>query len=268
MKLAYPFGTRETVAPLLGYRGDEEEVFLVLKDLGYSAIEPLIRNPRLIDSSQFERIVIRTGIDIAPIGTGPVVSDDKLTFTDENKDIRTEAVNRTKDIIEFASLFGSQISVGKLRGNINKSNCEQSWKWMCESIEQICEHAEKYKVNVTLEPQNINVINNLNSTREALNFIRKLNLPNLTLMLDVYHMNFEDSSITESLLEAKDYISHVHFADSNRRAPGNGELDFYKIIRTLRAINYSNYISLEISQEMSSYDEAKSSIEYLKKLGL
>ncbi|MFD2215521.1 sugar phosphate isomerase/epimerase family protein [Metabacillus endolithicus] len=268
MKLAYPFGTKETMAPLLGYRGDEEEVFKLLKELGYSAVELFIRNPRLIDSSQFERSVIKTGIEIAGIGTGPVVSDDKLTFTDEEKVIRKEAVNRTKEIIEFASHFGKQVFVGKLRGNINKNNPDQSWKWMCESLEQICEHAEKYQVNVALEPQNSDVINNLNRTQEALRFVKDLNLPNLSLMLDVYHMNFEDQSISNNFFNAKDHFIHIHIADSNRQAPGNDKMNFKEIINTLRAINYSNYITLEISQGTSSYREAKASIEYLKTVGV
>ena len=45
-------------------------------------------------------------------------------------------------------------------------------------------------------------------------------------MPDVFHMNIEDASIGGSLKAAKDVIAYVHFADSNRWAPGDGHLDF------------------------------------------
>jgi sugar phosphate isomerase/epimerase len=59
-------------------------------------------------------------------------------------------------------------------------------------------------------------------------------------------MNIEEVSIYESIIEAKDYITHVHFADSNRWAPGYGHLDFQKIVETLKEINYQGYVSAEI----------------------
>ncbi len=34
----------------------------------------------------------------------------------------------------------------------------------------------------------------------------------------------------QSIEKAKDYLSHVHSADSNRHAPGCGHLDFSKIV--------------------------------------
>ena len=71
-------------------------------------------------------------------------------------------------------------------------------------------------------------------------------MSNLGLLADTFHMNIEEVSIEDSLIQAKDYLTHVHFADSNRWAPGCGHLDFRKVIETLKKIDYQDYVSAEI----------------------
>ena len=58
-------------------------------------------------------------------------------------------------------------------------------------------------------------------------------------------MNIEEISIYNNIIRAKDCITHVHFADSNRWVPGYGHLDFAKIVQTLKKIDYQGYVSAE-----------------------
>ena len=60
---------------------------------------------------------------------------------------------------------------------------------------------------------------------------------NLGLLVDTFHMNIEEVSIYDSIVQAINYITHVHFADSNRWAPGCGLLDFAKIVQALKKID-------------------------------
>jgi sugar phosphate isomerase/epimerase len=45
-------------------------------------------------------------------------------------------------------------------------------------------------------------------------------------MADVFHMNIEEDSIAAALRAHAEHIVHVHLADSHRREPGSGHLDF------------------------------------------
>ncbi len=266
MKLAYVYGTEETVAPMLGFQGEAQTIFPFLKENGYVAIEPFLRDPSLLNINAFETMVNRFEIEVACVGTGPVVSDDKLTFTNHNSDIRQAAVQRTKDIVDFASLFGSPVNIGKLRGDIDGGQPEQSWKRMKDCFLDVCEHAEMRGINIVLEPQNKKNINNLNTTKEALAFLEEMNIPNLFLNLDVYHMSFEAETFAESFIAVKNKLLHLHFADSNRGAPGQGEFDFANIMQTLQSIQYGNYISMEVSSERDRYEEAKNAVVYLSSI--
>jgi 5-keto-L-gluconate epimerase len=263
MKLAYVYGTSETVAPVLGARGDAQTIFPWLKDHGYEAIEPFVRDPKLIDIVAFEKHLSQFGMEVAAVGTGPVVSDDKLTFTDYKSEIRAEAIKRVKDIVDFASRFGAPINIGKLRGDIDVNQPEQSWKWMKEGFMEVCEYADKLGLNIMLEPQNKKNINNINSTIEALTFIEEMNISNFYLMLDIYHMSFENRNISFTFADAKNKLLHLHFADRDRVVPGNGDFDFGCVMQSLRAIQYDHYISLEVTQEKDWYEEAKSSASFL-----
>ncbi|WP_126425388.1 sugar phosphate isomerase/epimerase family protein [Brevibacillus marinus] len=266
MKFAYAYGTQETKAPVLGLKGPEHEVFPRLKAMGYSAVELLVRDPKRLDPAALVAALRTYGLQVAAVGTGPVVSDDGLTLTAANPEVREAALQRLKDIVEFASLFGCPVLLGKARGDLDLQAPALSRQWMKEGLEQLTRHAEHCGVSISLEPQNRKVINNVNTTREAVTFIESLRLANLCLMLDLYHMHVEGESFAHSFALASDKLNHLHVADSNRGTPGSGTLDFAKIMQLLKEIGYKGYISFELSQGTDGYRTAQTAIEHMLQL--
>jgi sugar phosphate isomerase/epimerase len=82
-------------------------------------------------------------------------------------------------------------------------------------------------------------------------------------MLDVFHMDHEREDISDSLGAAREVLMHVHFADTVRRAPGDGSLDFVAITRTLRGVGYDRAITVEIKQEPDVLSAARRSAAFL-----
>ena len=52
----------------------------------------------------------------------------------------------------------------------------------------------------------------------------RLDRKNFLAMPDVFHMNIEDDHIGQSLIRNKRYVRYIHFADSNRHAPGDAHI--------------------------------------------
>ena len=102
----------------------------------------------------------------------------------------------------------------------------------------------------------------------APHIIDEVKKPNLKMLVDTFHMNIEEPDMVESILGAKEYISHVHFADSNRWAPGCGHIDFRKILEALKQIGYRGAISAEILPKPTPEECVKLTIQYYKQLGL
>ena len=64
-------------------------------------------------------------------------------------------------------------------------------------------------------------------------------------MVDTFHMNIEEKDILDSLAKHYRDIYYIHFADSNRSWPGQGHIDFKKIVAFLKDCNYYKTISAE-----------------------
>ena len=266
MKLAYTVCTPDTSGKYLAYRGDLKEMFASLKEIGYQGVEAFVRDPREMDQAEFCRLLKRYGLELAAVGTGPIVAEDKITFTSQDERARKESIERAKAAIDFAARLGAQVNIGKLRGDVNKENQVQAIGWRDQAFKIVCNYAALKNIIITVEPQCRFAIDNLNSTQEALAWVKQQQLSNLFIMMDVFHMNIEDKSQAASFIDAKDYNLHVHFADNNRGVPGTGKIDFVDAIRVLKALGYNRYISSEIDQIPDCYSSAKAAFDYLNRL--
>jgi sugar phosphate isomerase/epimerase len=83
------------------------------------------------------------------------------------------------------------------------------------------------------------------------------------LMPDLFHMNIEDASFRESFEAAREFITYVHVADSNRLAPGWGHLPFDEIFSILSDIGYQGYLTVEILPRPDPDSAARQAIRFL-----
>lgn len=266
MKLAYTISTPETNGNYLAYKGEPQEIFPALQEIGYDGVEAFVRDPRKVDQGEFCRLLEKSDLELAVVGTGPIVSEDKLTFTAADENIRREAIIRAKASVDFAALAGAQVNIGKLRGDVYKGDPHQAIKWRDQAFQEVCEYAALKNVLITLEPQCRFAVDNLNSSQEAIAWVKEMKLANLFIMMDVFHMNIEDKSQAASFIEGKELNVHVHFADNNRGVPGTSNIDFVDAVRVLKALGYDRYISIEIDQIPDCYSAAKASFQYVNSL--
>jgi sugar phosphate isomerase/epimerase len=70
--------------------------------------------------------------------------------------------------------------------------------------------------------------------------------PNAGVLVDTFHASLEEPSVEAAIGEAGGRLLHVRIADSNRRAPGWGELDFQRALKALERIGYRSWLSAEV----------------------
>jgi len=60
----------------------------------------------------------------------------------------------------------------------------------------------------------------------------------------------------------------MHFADNNRKMPGQGHIDFNMVISALKSINYDRFISFEptLTEKTNYYEKVKSGFDFIKNL--
>jgi sugar phosphate isomerase/epimerase len=249
------------------YQGDMDEAFRKLRDLGFDGAELMIRDPDRIEKGLFERLSRNYGVEIPALCTGEVFGQDRLSFMDPDAAVRAETVRRTKKIIDFASIFGAQMNIGRLRGQFHPEiPRERSLAWMYDAFETVSDYAAPRGVTITIEPIPRVEWNNIFTILDGIEVVKKMGRKNFRLMADVYAMNIEEKSLAESFREAKPHLAHIHISDSNRLSPGGGNLDFARIAEAIRAIGYSGYVSAEILQVPDSDRAMADTLRILKPL--
>lgn len=269
MKLCYQVATPEVaIAPsVTSYQGDIEVSFRELSEMGYDAVELMSRNPKEIDKENIKGLADKYHLDIAMVCTGEAFGQDKLKLVDKDENRRNEAYTRTKEFIDLASYFGAGINIGRLRGHYYEDiPREETYKLAVQVMRELAEYAEEKNVIIVIEPVTMLQTNFLNSTQEALELIKQVNHPSFRAMIDIYHANIEDKNIYESIRESKDYLAHVHIADNNRKVPGTCGFDFPKIIQTLKDIDYTGVLAVEMFQIPDQKTAARQAAEFVKPL--
>ena len=66
----------------------------------------------------------------------------------------------------------------------------------------------------------------LNTAKEGVEFVKRLGSPNARVLLDTFHMNIEEDSMVDAILEAGPWLGHFHVGENNRR-PAGSKLRFF-----------------------------------------
>jgi len=175
-------------------------------------------------------------------------------LVDPSSEVRNTAVLGVKKLIRLAAeigapgiilvpSFGTSQSLGVLElPHLLQVN---EVKAFAETLFELSEEAEEHRVNLFLEPINRYESFCFNQVREAAEVCDMVHSPNLSLLLDTFHMNIEEDSMSETLIKYDSLIGYIHLADSNRLVPGLGHIDFPELLRTLQMVGYDGFLSLE-----------------------
>ena len=121
----------------------------------------------------------------------------------------------------------------------------EDWRWAVESVCNLTDTAASNQVTLVMEPLNRYESCVVNTAEDVLRFVTEVNHPNVRALLDTYHMNIEESDVGKAFHIVKDCVEVVHFADSNRRALGQGHIDFRPVVAGMKAIGFDKTIVLE-----------------------
>ena len=238
-----------------------------LSEMGFDSVEFHIRTPDLLDGPRIKDLCLSQNMEISTIGTGMAYSQEGLSITDANKDIRNKAVKRLKDQMDLASVLDCFVIIGSMRGKIEKGDTLKNVNnRMLESMSELIEHAEKKNVDVVVEAIDFYETNYLETADDVLELIEELGSNRVLVHLDSFHMNISEKSLKDPILKCGSRLGHMHLADNNRNYPGWGHLNFPQIIKTLKEIDYKNSLTLECYPDPDGYTAAKRGLDYIRSI--
>ncbi|MDI9368033.1 MAG: sugar phosphate isomerase/epimerase family protein [Thermotogota bacterium] len=173
---------------------------------------------------------------------------------DFSSERRSQAV---KDIVEIlkalADVGGKGIVVPAAWGIFSKRlppmvpprTDSEDTSVLLDSLESLDKVAAQTDTFIYLEPLNRYEDHMLNTLQSAAELIELGGFSNVRLTADAFHMNIEEADLRKSIVQNKEFIAHVHIADSNRYQPGQAHLDFDYFFSALSQIDYSGNVVFE-----------------------
>ncbi|HOC88087.1 MAG TPA: 5-keto-L-gluconate epimerase [bacterium] len=246
------------------YRGGLEEDLGRIKALGYDGVELAIRDPGLLDRGRVLSALDAAGLPVPAIGTGQAFGEEGLSFTDPDRTVRARAVARMHAHVPLAQKLGAVLIIGLIRGrSAGALAAAEAEELILGAVQDIAGGHPEQKF--AIEPINRYETGFINTVDAGLRFLDRLKLENVGLLLDTFHMNIEEPSMTQSISMAGERIFHFHIADSNRWHPDAGHIDFGAVIEALDRAGYRGWLSAEILPLPDADSAARSTIVHMRK---
>lgn len=261
----------------LVYAGEDISIGIArLSKYGYDGVD-FVGEPSQYDTGEICRLLKEHNIEASSICA---IFNEQRDFVSSNSAIRENAITYVKSCVDFAAaIHAKAISVQAtacMKINSEASE-EEEWNWAVEGIRAAGLYAQEKGIRLTLEAWNRYETYLINRLEQAYKMVNDIDLPNVGVMGDTYHMNIEEIDMADAIRKVCNKLYYLHIADSNRAAPGRGHINFEEIARALRDINYTGWISMELLPPAANpfsgkrceefYDQySEESITFLKNL--
>ena len=232
-----------------------EKTMEYISKVGYQGLEmapfTLASSVEKISAARRREIrLLAENYDLEIIGLHWLLASPKgLSITSADEGIRNRTAEYLKSLIDFSSEIGAKLLVfgsPKQRYIEKDSSYKEARKWAKEVFVRSLDKAKERGVTVCLEPLARRGTNFINTAKEAVSLIEEIDHPNFKLHLDVMAMSDEGRSIPEIIRENWKHLFHFHANDANNLGPGFGKVDFGPILKTLKEVKYSGFISVEV----------------------
>ncbi len=234
---------------------------------GFDAVEIFPPDPDAIDPQELRGLLDDHELSLAAVGTAAGWLKHRLTLTSSEETTRDKAIGFLQRMMDFASPFEAPVIVGSMQGKAEAPVTQPvALRYLGNALFKLDEHAHDLGTTLLYEPLNRYETNLLNTLADAVQFLNAIQTRQVKILADLYHMNIEEANLADAVRNAATMIGHVHFADSNRRAPGFGHTDFLPIIAALVEGGYAGYLSAEVLPLPDSDTAARQTIATFRQI--
>jgi D-psicose/D-tagatose/L-ribulose 3-epimerase len=219
------------------------------RDAGFDYVELPTEQMAALTDGEFERLKQRvrasglrceTSNNLFPASlrlTGPDVEPEKIRRYAEYVFSRDSELH-----VEYC-VFGS----GQAKNIPAGTSPERAFDQVVQMLRAISPIADSCGIGIVIEPMRKAECNMINTFAEGVALARAVNMKNVNMLVDYYHLSIEHEPVQHLLDNGGKYLRHVHFSNPNGRVfPAEiGESDYRPFIDALHAIGYDGRVSCE-----------------------
>ncbi len=217
------------------------------KDFGFDTFELPLEDPAHVTPQKaadaFKAANIRAVI-CGAFGPGRDLSSDSATD-------RNASLTYIKSALKLAEKVGAKVLGGPMYSAVGKRRLvpdkqrKKEWDQAVKSVQKAGKMAGDFGVTLGLEPINRFEIDLMNTSEQALRFVREVGLPNVGIHLDTFHINIEEKSFYKAITTAGKHLVHLHVCENDRGAPGTGLINWKDVAKALKEIDYKGDATIE-----------------------
>ena len=219
------------------------------RDMGFDIFEICVEDLTVIDDwAGLKKAARAAQISVPLCGAyGP-----NRDISSDDAGIRKDGIAYNKTLIDMASeleepyVMGPMYSaVGKTRRLTDEQKAEQT-KWALDGITECAVYAKPKGVSLGVEPLNRFETDFLNTIDQTIEFVDKINMDNVKIYADTFHMNIEVKSLPDALRKCGDRLLGLHACGNDRGTPGeDGSIDWQGIKKALNELSYKGPLVIE-----------------------
>jgi sugar phosphate isomerase/epimerase len=113
-------------------------------------------------------------------------------------------------------------------------------------------------IDLYIEPINRYETHFINTLAQGVRVRRKIkDHPHIKLTADVFHMALDEADSFAALRQYAADISYIHLADTNRRLPGQGLMNWAGLAAALNESGYAGWVALECGEPGQNADHSE-----------
>lgn len=226
--------------------------FTRLRQLGFDFIELLVPEPGELNLQQTRQALQDAGLDVVLAARVNL----ERNLTSDDPALRRAGLDYCRYCVDVAGELGTSIIGGPFYGNplvfagrapapVSAAQRRDRELWCIEGLREAGEFAAKANIRLAVEPLNRFETDILNTTAQGIALVDTIDLANVGLLLDTFHMNMEDASIAAAIRASGKRLFHFQANENHRGMIGTGHIDWNEVCNALVEIQYPGPITLE-----------------------
>ncbi len=127
-----------------------------------------------------------------------------------------------------------------------KSVVQLEYEMLHNHLRTLSDYVYAIGIDLYIEPVNRYETHFINTLADAARVRRRIkDHPHIKIAADLFHMAMEERNLVQSIRDHAADLGYVHLADSNRRLPGQGMLDFLAVASALKDAHFTGWVTLE-----------------------
>lgn len=215
--------------------------------LGFDTFTIPVEDPALLTPHRIKSAVQESGLRVHVSGAfGP--SRD-LTHSDPR--FRKESLAYIRATLGICAEIGAKILVGPMysatgkRRQLDSEQRKVEWDLAVAGLREAAAMAADHGVMLAIEPLNRFETDLINTAEQAKRLLTDIDHKSVGIHLDTFHMNIEEKSVYDAIVLAGPDLIYLDASESDRGAPGSGQVHWVEVLRGLTEIGYGGDCVIE-----------------------